>query len=371
MSSAAPKYRRFARYAWFVLAYNLLVILWGAVVRATGSGAGCGEHWPLCQGVMIPHGAQIATLIEFAHRASSGVAVILVIGLAHWAFRSFAPSHTARRYALAALCFTLIEGLIGAALVLFGWTGNNVSTARFIVLAVHLTNTFLLLASLALTARSSRSAGAGRLEAEPQSYGSSLSDGALFRSHLAYGAALLGTLALALTGTVAALGDSLFPAASLAQGLSWDFSGTPSPVLRLRIIHPLLAVIVGALLLALAVRVLSLPRPSPELAAARRLARCLCGLVLLQAALGALNLLLLAPVVVQVLHLLVADLVWIALVLLAAELLAPRQVPRAQPSPAQPPLAAASVGASPASAWRGSQNTRQDCSGALRAPKTG
>ena len=97
---------RFAVYAWSVLAYNILVILWGAVVRATGSGAGCGEHWPLCQGVLMPHAAQIATLIEFAHRATSGIAIVLMLGLVFLGFRRFSSGHPVRRYAAAVLFFT-------------------------------------------------------------------------------------------------------------------------------------------------------------------------------------------------------------------------------------------------------------------------
>src|SRR5579863_9166627 len=121
---------RFAAYAWFVLAYNVLVILWGTVVRATGSGAGCGDHWPLCEGQAIPRAAQIATLIEFAHRVSSGLAVALAAGLVYFAFRRLGSGHPARRYAVATLFFTLMEGLLGAALVLFGDTGNTASTSR-------------------------------------------------------------------------------------------------------------------------------------------------------------------------------------------------------------------------------------------------
>ncbi len=318
MRPASGQSSRFALYAWLVLGYNLLVILWGAVVRATGSGAGCGEHWPLCQGVVIPHGAQIATLIEFAHRASSGVALVLVIGLIFFGFRRFNSGHPVRRYAVAALCFTLTEGLIGAGLVLFGWTGTNTSPARFVVLAIHLANTFMLLASLALTARS---AGAFAEPIPPQQ--ARLRDETAFqaavslRRKVSYALAVLGTLALAITGTVAALADTLFPSASLAQGLSLDFSASSSYLLRLRVIHPLLAVIIGVLLLAIAAGAWS----ASESARSKRMAGWLFALVILQAGLGALNLLLLAPVAVQVLHLLIADLVWIALVLLAAEAL--------------------------------------------------
>ena len=337
---------RFILFAWFVLAYNLLVILWGAVVRATGSGAGCGEHWPLCQGVVIPHAAQIATAIEFAHRVSSGGAVVLVIGLAYAAFRSFAAEHPARRYALAALCFTLTEGLIGAGLVLFGWTGTNTSLARFMVLAIHLANTFMLLASLALTARAAALSESNPLQPAllQARVGGKIS---ISNCGLIYGLALVGTLALAITGTVAALADTLFPSASLAQGLSWDFSSTSGYLLRLRIIHPILAVLVGGLLLALATGAWS----DPESLAARRAARGLLILVILQVILGGLNVILLAPIAVQVLHLLVADLVWIALVLLAAEGLGTRQVAEAQTSAPPLPGTVASVGSTAASPW--------------------
>lgn len=336
----ANRHGRFAFYAWFVLTYNLLTILWGAVVRATGSGAGCGEHWPLCQGVVIPHGAAIATVIEFAHRATSGVAVALVIGLVYFGFRGYARGHAVRRFALASLVFTLTEGLIGAALVLFGWTGANASPARFVALAVHLANTFLLLASLALTARASSA---------PDQPSDLPGDGGAAggpRRYALYGTALLGTLAVAITGTIAALADSLYPAGSLAQGLSWDFSAAPSPVLRLRIIHPILALVVGVLLAAIAAGALTSPRSS----SARRLSRWLLGLVFLQFAVGGLNLVLLAPVAVQVLHLLVADLVWITLVLLAAELvpIAAIAAARTQSTSTAPPAA---MTASAVSAW--------------------
>src|SRR5580700_9579261 len=118
------QHHHFRIYAWSVLACTMLIILWGAVVRATGSGAGCGEHWPLCQGAVIPHAAQIATLIEFVHRATSGVAVALVLGLLCLAFRRFRSRHPVRQYAAAAFFFTLTEGLLGAGLVLFGKVGG-------------------------------------------------------------------------------------------------------------------------------------------------------------------------------------------------------------------------------------------------------
>ncbi len=304
--------RRFARFAWFVLAYNLLVILWGAVVRATGSGAGCGDHWPLCEGQVIPHAQQIATVIEFSHRASSGIDVLLVMALLVYAFRRFGRGHAVRWYAVATGFFTLTEGLVGAALVLFGDVGKNVSMGRVAILSVHLTNTFLLLASLALTAWA---AGKPAPIESPQQDAATVSGSA--KVTLLYGAGLLGMLAIAISGTIAALADTLFPAQSLAQGMSWDFAATTSPIVHLRILHPVIALLLGGFLMGLAVHALSTPVP----AAAKRLARWLLGLVALQLCFGVVNIVLLAPLWMQVLHLLTADLIWITLVLLSAEML--------------------------------------------------
>jgi len=326
--------RRFARFAWLVLGYNLVVILWGAVVRATGSGAGCGEHWPLCQGRVIPHAEQIATVIEFAHRASSGIDVALVIGLVYLAFRRFGRGHWVRRYAAAAGFFTLTEGLIGAALVLFGEVGKNVSMGRVAILSLHLTNTFLLLATLALTAWAA--AEHGSPQAGRESSGLEAAKPAT-KLVLAYGAGLVGMLAIAISGTIAALADTLFPAASLAQGMRWDFASTTSPIVHLRIIHPVIAMVLGGFLMGLAVYALSTPTP----AAAKRLARWLLGLVALQFCFGVVNIVLLAPLWMQMLHLLTADLIWITLVLLSAEVLGWRGARLPARSPDFAPLAEA------------------------------
>src|SRR5271170_4037565 len=140
------------RYAWAVLAYNVAVALWGAAVRATGSGAGCGDRWPLCNGTVIQRYPTAATLIEFAHRASSGVALLTVIGLLVWTLRATPRRHLARTAAIAALVLTLNEALLGALLVLLGKVAHDQSSSRAVYLALHLTNTLLLLAALALTA---------------------------------------------------------------------------------------------------------------------------------------------------------------------------------------------------------------------------
>src|SRR5664279_4937818 len=114
----APRHPAFARFAWGVVAYNLAVVLWGAFVRATGSGAGCGNHWPLCNGTATPHSASAATIIEFTHRVTSGLDLALVALLVVWAFRRFPRQHPVRLGATLSALFLITEALVGAALVL-------------------------------------------------------------------------------------------------------------------------------------------------------------------------------------------------------------------------------------------------------------
>ena len=139
------KSSRYATFAWVTLGINILVIIWGAFVRATGSGAGCGSNWPLCHGEVIPQSAGVETMIEFSHRISSGVALIAVAILFIWAWRIYPRGYRTRRAANATMIFMIIEALIGAGLVLLEYTASNVSIARAYWMAGHLINTFLLL----------------------------------------------------------------------------------------------------------------------------------------------------------------------------------------------------------------------------------
>ena len=96
------------RFAWGVLCYFIAVILWGTLVRATGSGAGCGGHWPLCNGTVLQHSPSVETIIEYAHRLTSGLTFFAVVGLLAWTFAGTVRGHLARAAAIASVAFTLI-----------------------------------------------------------------------------------------------------------------------------------------------------------------------------------------------------------------------------------------------------------------------
>jgi heme A synthase len=292
--------RRFAGYAWLVVAWNVVTILWGALVRATGAGAGCGSHWPLCNGQVLPRAPAVETLIEFSHRATSGIALLLVIGLVFYSRRVSAPRSLVRRAAWASLAFVVTEALIGAGLVLFGWVAQDQSLGRAITVSLHLVNTLLLLAALTITARAASFPGGPRLYWKSSSL-------------ILWGLGLAGIALLGATGAITALGDTLFPARTLAQGLAADASPTASALVRLRFVHPVAAVLVGCGVLMLAGRLAQGTREAAQLAAWLRMA------IVLQWAAGAINIVLLAPVWMQILHLLLADVAWILLVLLGLQ----------------------------------------------------
>lgn len=290
--------RRFSQFAWAVLGFNQLVIVWGALVRASRSGEGCGDRWPLCNGTVIPHAAQIATIIEFTHRATTGIAFLSVAAMAVWAYRSY--RHTLVWPAAAAsLALIITEALLGAGLVLFKYTGTDISVGRVVYLSAHLVNTLLMLAAMALTAWWASGHPA------PSWRGS---------SGRVLAGVITGAIAIGVTGTISALSDTLFPVASLRDGLLADFSAASPFLMRLRILHPALAITAGTFIIVIASR----------LNHVSRLRRAVILLVSVELAAGVLNLVLLTPIWMQLLHLLLGDLVWIVLVLLTAAALEPR-----------------------------------------------
>lgn len=277
--------------------FNVLVILWGTVVRATGSGDGCGESWPKCGQQFIPPNPTVETLIEFSHRASSflaGLGVAAVFALALWAWPR---KHLVRRAATLSGVFLVIEALLGASLVLFGWVDDDVSTARMIVVPLHLVNTFMLLGSLAVTAW----------------WGSGFATPTTEGKHKSIRWLWVGTIVLLLlgaTGALNALADTIFPSDSLAEGIAAEFGPTAPFLLRLRIIHPVTAVAGGLLVGWIAAD--TARRGSRT---TKRLASAVSIVVLLQFFVGIANILFLTPLAIQVTHLMVADILWLSFVL--------------------------------------------------------
>ncbi len=293
--------RQFGVFAAAVLVYNLAAILWGAYVRISFSGDGCGANWPFCNGQVIPRHMAAPMAIEFTHRAMTSLDTFATLALVIWAFLSFPKRDAVRRYSVLSLIFLFIEALLGAGLVLFRLVANNQSAGRAWYLSAHLTNTLLLLGAMAATAWLANT-NSDRLKWANASGRTLL--------------ALAVTIAVSVTGAIAALGDTLFPASSLVAGMRQDFSSTTGMLLRLRMLHPAIAILGAAYLLWVASDALKANGQPGHL---RTAAKRVIVIVAFQIAAGVINIALLAPVWMQLFHLFVADLVWIAVVLMAME----------------------------------------------------
>ena len=288
------------RYAWIVVAYNILVILWGALVRATGSGAGCGNHWPLCNGQVVPLSPRVDTIIEFTHRCMTGGATFVVLGLLIWVLRATIKGQAARAMAVASTVLLVNEAILGALLVKLGYVTGNQSVGRVVMLSIHLSNTLLLLGALTLTAVMLET---GQMTRELRLRGSR----ALWSI-----VGLLATIVVGVSGALAALGDTLFPASSLRAAIEQDLSTSSPLLLRLRGVHPISAIIAAAFVVWILARAKHLQQ--------NKLANAVIVLLCVQFGLGLLDIALLAPVWMQIAHLLGADLYWTALVTLTAKL---------------------------------------------------
>jgi heme a synthase len=297
-TSGRHSHRALRAFAWGTLAYNVAVILWGAYVRFTGSGAGCGNRWPLCDGV-TSH-PQIHTVIEFTHRMSSGAALVSVACLWMWTRLAMPRRHPSRYAGTVALLLMINEALLGAFLVLFEHVAKDKSMAHTISLSLHSVNTMLLLGAIALTAF-----WIGKPSFRALHWPT---DRSVIPALLAI------MLLVGATGAVAALADTLFPAVSLGSSLAQDFSSKSPYLLRLRIFHPAMAVIAAVLMAWLFAAIWRSANKS-----LRNLAVVASLVFLFQLALGVLNVVLLAPMWLQIMHLLTADVLWITLVLLATE----------------------------------------------------
>lgn len=298
---------------------NIIVILQGAVVRATGSGAGCGSHWPTCNGTIVPLDPTLETGIEFSHRILSLVVLVLGAWLLVRARQLRRERPGLAAFATIAFAFLVVEALIGGATVLLGMTGDNTTVARGIWVASHLVNSLLLIGALAGTVvYAQKSPPKWPLQIGRQGPVATL-----------WLVGIVGMLLLSFTGGIAAMGNTIFPSESLAEGLRADFDSNSHPLIRLRALHPLIAVSVGVYLfvsLAFAWNI----KPVP---AAKRVAQALLGVYIVQMLIGVVNLAFLAPIPLQLLHLGVAVAAFALLSALGVELLggtatAPERTPR-------------------------------------------
>jgi cytochrome c oxidase assembly protein subunit 15 len=318
---------RFTQYAWLVTLYTIGVIMWGAVVRATGSGAGCGNHWPLCNGEVVPLSPSMETIIEFSHRLTSAFLGVLIIILLVWAFRRVASTRFTKQMAIMSFIFVIIEGGLGMALVRLELVADNVSTARAFMIALHLVNTLVLLAFLALTAWSSQP----------------LKRKAYLHMNKTTVMLFVGMIILAFigaSGAVTALGDTLFPPELLREGAFDNVDATSQLLIDLRVIHPIAAVI-GSALFFVGGWFIKRQRQDSRV---EFFVNALFVIIAFQTFIGIVNIALLAPVIVSLIHLFTADMMWILLVLLAGEVL----YPRADQHPVSPETRAPSLQAQPA-----------------------
>ncbi|TVQ78405.1 MAG: hypothetical protein EA369_06780 [Bradymonadales bacterium] len=284
---------QYARFSLFLLVYCVVIILWGAFVRISGSGDGCGDYWPLCHGEWIPQQAladAIQTWIELFHRLKSGVFGLLVLAGWFWAFWLRKSSVLLYKAATAVLLLTLVEALIGAALVLFSWVGEDASLGRWVAMSFHLGNTLLLLTALVLQWRVAAK--------KAQS---------LSLKNLGMDSFLMIILLLtAVTGAWAALASTLYPSESLIAGFLSDFSSESPLLLRLRLLHPLLAIF------SVYVFLRWIRQQDFQTAPSQR--NFLFGLYWIHLGFGFLTLFFLAPVWMKIGHLFLADLLWISLI---------------------------------------------------------
>ena len=318
----------FAKFTLYVLLFNILVILWGGLVSASGSGDGCGASWPLCADAAERTASGLATFIELFHRLTSGLALFAVGIQTIWAFRAYPERHPVRFGALGSMLFMLGEAAIGALIVLFGLVADNNNLARAFTQPLHLINTYLLLAFLALTVFWAY--GGGKLQLRTHKRLAGL-----------MGIGLFGLLLLSSFGTVASLASTIFPSETFLAGVQKDFASNAHYLIRLRILHPILATLVGAYLFWLMQWV---SVNSEQWTVNSKQPTIILGLFITQYLLGVLNAVLLTPIWIQLTHLLLSDLIWLSLIWLSATVLT-----ETAPSLTLSSLASSRLGVSPSS----------------------
>ena len=288
---------RFSKFSWFLLIWTMLVIAWGTVVRATNSGAGCGNFWPLCGGTLIPSFEVFHTGVEFSHRVMSGLLIIFVFTLVVWGTRVYKNDPLRKKIVWSILAFTIIESILGAGLVLLGLVEKNDSVLRIFAVSIHLLNTFILLGVICVNAWWSNHEMA--IE-DSEKMGKTIS--------IAY---ILSIATIGVTGAITALADTLFPSTSMQHTLTEQMQPNAHILVYLRIYHPILALVLGFLVI-MSIRIFI----KDSTATIAKIKTALIATILVQVVLGFANILLLTPLFVQVIHLVTADIIWLLVVIL-------------------------------------------------------
>lgn len=304
------KLDRFAKFAWFALGFNVLVIIWGVFLRASKSGDGCGEHWLTCNGELIPSAPQFKTVIEYSHRMTTAIdglvmLVLVILAVVIWYRSRSRKSRFVMYAAIASLFFVITEAAVGAGLVLTGNTAVAVTDVRPFWAMGHLINTFVLLVCLTLTAW--LASGERRIVRWPDT-----------KILLLIALGFLLLLTVGMSGTLAALSNMLFPSTTIAEGIARDFSASSNVILRLRLSHPILSVLTGVYLFFLAGWLRSKVDAKSN---AAWWSGTLSILIIGQVIFGAVTLLTHGPIVMQLGHLFLADAIWVSFVLLTASFL--------------------------------------------------
>lgn len=261
--------------------YTLIVILWGAWVRISHSGDGCGNHWPLCGGEFIPTEGLHKTWIEYTHRLMSGSYGLIVIYLFFKIKKIKLFSAWSKNLSTALLILMITEALLGAILVKGQLVTVNDSLTRLLVMSFHQLNSFILTGVTYLLYQS--------LKNDPSNNVQNLY---FLKKHKW---TLLFFLALPITGAIAALSSTLFPTISVLQGIMDDFSQNSHLFIRLRILHPVLAICIAS---GFVIWCYSQNR--------QRLAFEFLGAILI----GAITLITLSPVYLKLAHLFIAHWLW-------------------------------------------------------------
>ena len=281
-------------YAKSGLLLSIASILAGAFVRATGSGDGCGATWPTCKGKIIPALSDTSELIEFSHRSVSGV--LLVVTLVIFAkTRKFQKDSLVRTVTNYLTFFVIFEALIGAVIVIFEWVGLNSSLPRIIAVPIHLVNTFGLLGSYAILYKI--------LQDDLQNIKNMFNKNFLLISSL--------FLLSGATGSITALADVLFPSASFVEGFLADFDRTSEVLTRLRILHPIISSTLSIVLYVYATGIRKKYNVS---------VKPLQTLILIAVFLGVINVLSNIVLPLSILHLAIADFLWISYIYVSIDL---------------------------------------------------